>query len=467
MFIHPLLWITDFLINAGFAVLGVLLVRSLLPGTRLSEQIALGYGLAIGVLTWILFILSWAGIPINPFTIVITWLILVAICLGYMKMAKDALLAEEHPHIREPGNTLNLYESIGWVILTIFGVLLFFMSIGVSYTGWDSMAIWSIKGYGIGLDHSVLGAADQGSKGLAYPLNIPIAISIFFTINQDVLPGSKLIFPSFYLALLIGMREYLRKQEMPVWLSWCIVFSIGTIPILLQHSLIGYANIPYAFYYVLGILWIGLGLKSKSPRHLFTGALMLALSIWTRLEGLQFWFIAVAGLLVVWRRDLLERRRLLFLILPALVIGGSWVTFGRINQATTGELAILSYSLERIFHGEINLKAIYQIARFTGYLVVKTRVFGVVVPVVIGLALPLVIFSKNVRQNKLVMTTLSAGSFTGLGVAFMYYLTSYDQKLSLEQWLGTGYERMLFSTIILLALASASILWKIFGPKDA
>ncbi len=41
----------------------------------------------------------------------------------------------------------------------------------------------------------------------------------------------------------------------------------------------------------------------------------------------------------------------------------------------------------------------------------------------------------------------------------MYYLTSYDPA-GLEWWLGTGYDRMLFGAVILLASASASILWK-------
>lgn len=57
------------------------------------------------------------------------------------------------------------------------------------------------------------------------------------------------------------------------------------------------------------------------------------------------------------------------------------------------------------------------------------------------------------------MTLLMVGLLTGLSVMFMYNLTSYDQA-SLEWWLGTGYDRMLFGAVILLATASASILWK-------
>ncbi|MBE3066251.1 MAG: hypothetical protein IMZ73_02305, partial [Chloroflexi bacterium] len=87
------------------------------------------------------------------------------------------------------------------------------------------------------------------------------------------------------------------------------------------------------------------------------------------------------------------------------------------------------------------------------------RVYGIVVPAAVGLSLLATVFSSRARRERLSMTLLVAGLLTGLGVMFMYYLTSYDPA-GLEWWLGTGYDRMLFGAVILLATASAPILWK-------
>jgi len=151
--------------------------------------------------------------------------------------------------------------------------------------------------------------------------------------------------------------------------------------------------------------------------------------------------------------------------LPALIVSSIWSLFRRINGAAPGEEAILIDAFERILHGELHPLAVYQILRFTGYLVIKTRVYGILIPLVIGLTLPLAAFNPQIRRDRLSMTVLVSGLLAGAGVIFMYYLTSYDQimGLDLQTWLGTGYDRMLFGPVILLAAAGTLILWKVLG----
>ena len=259
--------------------------------------------------------------------------------------------------------------------------------------------------------------------------------------------------------MLAGLRVYLRRLNLPVLLAWGKVFAVGTVPLLLQYSMVGYANIPSAYYYVLGLMWLGIGLSDGDGRRVVVGALLLAFSIWTRLEGLEFWLIAIVSLAALWVRQMISKKVPLGTVLPVLVIGGSWVLFGMLNHFATGETAVLSSALVRMLHGELHPQAVYQIVRFTGYLVVKTRVYGVVVPAGVGFSLLATVFSSRARKDRLSMTLLVAGLLTGLGVMFMYYLTSYDPA-GLEWWLGTGYDRMLFGAVILLASASVSILWE-------
>ena len=459
MLTHPLIWLVDFLLLTGMWALGVLIVRAVLPDVGSLEYIALGYGLGVGSLTWLLFLLSWVGVPLTIPTILVTFFTLAAGSLLARKLqGKGAFHSPAIVH-SDSGSRPGRLDIAGWILLGIFGLALFVVSVGLSYSMWDAMAIWSVKGYGIALEGSIFAARQWGSKGIAYPLNLPIAISVFYHFDGDLLPGSKLLFPGFFIALLSGLRIYLRRLNLPVLLAWGMVFTVGTVPLFLQYSLVGYANIAFAYYYALGLMWLGIGLSAGDRRRCVVGALLLAFSIWTRLEGLEFWLIAIASLILLWSRQMVSKKTAFGIILPALVIGGSWVLFGWFNHATTGETAVLSNALTRLFHGELHPLAVYQIVRFTGYLVFKTRVYGILVPIAIGLSLILTIFRSKARRDRLSMTLLIAGLLTGLGVMFMYYLTSYDPA-GLEWWLGTGYDRMLFGAVILLAIASVPILWK-------
>jgi hypothetical protein len=465
MIFDPFLWLTDVGILAGLWILGILAVRAILPVSRLLEQLSLGFGLGIGILTWLLFLISWTGLSLNSATILFTYFFLLTFFIVIIQKANRG------KHLSSVSNPEHAYglqgipDIIGWFFFVTFGAFLFLLSIGLSYYFWDAMAIWSVKGYGMGAEQSIFGALEWGAKGLAYPLNIPLAINIFFLADHDMLPGSKLLFPGYFIAMLIGLRVLFYRQRLPAWFAWCAVFAIGTIPLLLQYSLIGYANIPYAYYYAIGIIWVGLGLHEKDSQRVLLGAILLALSIWTRLEGLEFWPIAIISVAVVWKKELLEKKTILRVFIPAMVVGGSWMIFGRIYRASTGETALLSDALSRLAHGELQPIAVYQILRFTGYLVVKTRVYGILVPVMIGLALATVLFHPEVRKDKIPMTLLVSGIFTGIGVMFMYYLTSYDQSADLLSWLGTGYDRMLFTPLVLLAAASALIIWKTWFKK--
>ena len=459
-----MLWLTDIAILAGLWILGILAVRALLPASRFPEQMSAGFGLGIGIMTWLLFFCSWVGIPFNAASIALVYLLALVTCIVTWRSRERwdlSFSASPEAHYSLQG----IPDIIGWLLLAVFGVFLMLLSISLSYYFWDAMAIWSVKGYGIAMEHSVFGALNWGSKGLAYPLNIPLAISIFSVFDGDLLPGSKLLFPGFFISMLIGLRILFYRQKLSVWFAWFAVFAVATVPLLLQYSLIGYANIPYACYYVLGIIWAGLGLNGKDPQRVLLGGLLLSFSIWTRLEGLEFWMIAILSLAVVWKKEFLGKREFLGIFIPALVVGGSWIIFGRINNATTGETVLLSDALSRLAHGEFQPMAAYQIIRFTAYLVIKTRVYGILVPVMIGLALAATVVYPRVRKDKISMTLLVSGIFTGIGVMFMYYLTSYDQSADLLSWLGTGYDRMLFAALVLSAAASALIIWRAWFMK--
>ena len=465
MISDPLIWLTDITILAGLWALGILTARVFLSDSTIPEQLSVGFGLGLGMFSWLLFICSWIGLPLTKPIILFLFLLLLIPSIVIDRKTNRGKSPSSAPGSESAQGVQGTPDIIGWILLAVFGVILMLLSISLSYYFWDAMAIWSVKGYGIGVEHSVFGALNWGAKGLAYPLNIPLVISIFFAVNQDLLPGSKLIFPGFFISMLIGLHVLFRRQQLPAWFAWCAVFAIGTVPLLVQYSLIGYANIPFAYYYVLGIIWMGLGMNNKDFQRVLLGSILLALSIWTRLEGLEFWFVAVGSMAVVWKKEFFGWKTIPRVFIPALIIGGSWIIFNRLNHATSGETALLSDALSRLVHGEMHPEAVYKILRFTAFLVIKTRVYGILIPVMIGLALLSIAINNKSWKDRLSMTMLTAGFMTCAGVVFMYYLTSYDQSSDLLAWLGTGYDRMLFAALILLATASATIIWKTWFEK--
>jgi preprotein translocase subunit SecG len=460
--LNPVNWLSSLLLFVALSGIGIAGVYACKRDIRFAEALSTGYGFGLGLFTLSLLIESWAGLPLTRTTIVLTFILFLSIfvIIIYLKKGEPKKISAKSMQRNSP------WDIAGWIMLAIFWVVLTITSIGVAYDGWDAMGIWAVKGYGIGLEHTVFAASEWGSKGLAYPLNIPLAINTFFLFGSEVLPGSKFLFPGFFIAAMIGIREFFRDTHTPDWLAWLGVLLIATMPIISEHSIIGYANLPYAYYYVLGLLWIALGLQENNPARVLIGGILLGMAIWTRLEGMQFWFIAIASLLLVWQKNLLKTKMLLAVITPGLLIGGIWILFSRLNNANTGELVVLSVAVQHLLQGEIHPAAAYKIIRFTGYTLVKQRNFGVFIPFAAGISTLLVFFWRPLRDDKIFLTVLVSGLLSGLGVAFMYYLTSYDPNSDLEFWLGTGFPRMLIGAALLLGIAGILIVSKFLSLDE-
>ncbi|MCJ7511503.1 MAG: hypothetical protein MUO23_00875, partial [Anaerolineales bacterium] len=193
----------------GEAIEGIALVLSLgliglwvglaLGGTgRPFQVLALAFPLGAGLVTFTLFLLSWTGLPLEP------WLLLIVL-MGWLvpgivgwrrgvsdwarRIARGASQARHGWGAREM--TLLLFLVAG-VALSVG------MAVGLSYFEDDELAIWSTKGYGMVLEASVQGGVEWGAHGLAYPLNVPLQIGLFRLVTEDWIPISKVLFPLYY-----------------------------------------------------------------------------------------------------------------------------------------------------------------------------------------------------------------------------------------------------------------------------
>jgi hypothetical protein len=313
------------------ALLGWIVVQTISPRTETIETIALSYPLGSGLLTYSLFLASWGGIPSSIVSLVILYLILLAgaIVIG-------ARIHRDRPGQRwwlpAPGIGVveNKLRILPFVIISGLSIVAGYLSLLRFYSTWDAIGIWAVKGIGIARGGTIFAASEWGSHGLAYPLNIPLQIASFAFFGEGLLQSSKLIFPLYYFSLLLGVYALLRKRQGEAY-SILGSLLVGSMPIVFEHAMIGYANLPFTNYIVLGGLYLyGTAIKKGASREVLAG-LLLGLATWTRPEGI---FVVLGGIFVAvvfqkWSRSkILPVMQTLILI---LVVAAPWQAFLQIH----------------------------------------------------------------------------------------------------------------------------------------
>jgi multidrug transporter EmrE-like cation transporter len=239
---------TDLLIVAAIFWLGWTLLRLANPSVPPLLALSLAYPAGAALLSGVIYAASLLKLPINPLAVGASYFVLQAFPLALNRRRTKARLQDGRSRL--PSQFSPRIAAV-LLSLTCLSLAVAYISIERSYSTWDAIAIWSIKGYGIAKEGTIFAAARWGGQGLAYPLNLPIQISLFRLFSGDWLPGSKLIFPIYYLALTLGAFSLLQQR-----LGWkragLGALILAATPIILQHGTLGYANLPFTAYLVPG-----------------------------------------------------------------------------------------------------------------------------------------------------------------------------------------------------------------------
>ena len=281
---------------AAFASLGAVIVRAVLGTPDRLALIGLSIPIGGGVLTWFLFLASWAGIPLTPLSSLIVWVLLLAGTVGLVRSGQPRLDIHRHP---QPVKETQLDAWIWPVAWLAFGALIglaTFISLGNAYGSWDAAAGWAAKGYGIAKEGTIIAGEAWGAWGLAYPLNLPIQIGVFQMFGHDLVPLSKALFPMFLTSLGLAAYRFWRLQGVSSTLSSLGTVFLVSVPLVFLHGTEGYGNVPFTAYLVQGILWGIVGLRWRDRRALLMSGLLLGLASWTRPEGFLYALVAVVGL---------------------------------------------------------------------------------------------------------------------------------------------------------------------------
>ncbi len=444
--------------------LGILLAWFLLGGLVVTNIIRnpvhplvfiMGFPVGMGVFTWTLFIVCLLGAPLTLLTISITYVGLLLLVLipawGLIRAAKPSGFSL-FSRIRKINIQRINPVVLGLCILCGFLVLaLLYIGVGRGYSTFDDMAIWSLKGYYMAYKQNLLAAIDASGHGLSYPLNISLAVSTFFLIDQDLLPGSKLALIAIFLSMLACIYWFLKKYNIPDVLAGICVLLVLSTPVIFTYATFGFANIPFASYLVIGTMLGILGVTQKNKSFLYASGLSLSLAGWTRPEGIGFaLFLSCLMILFAWKR-VGSRNQLLAFLLITLFFCGIWLALGfRYFQGDEIGTTI-RLSLQALKDGSASPVAFWLVLEYAWRQIFSLNTWGIIVLLALFVTLcllPVAIREKSV--SAIILFTASLGTF--IIPLIMFVAKYYSETHNFTRFLSVSFERAQFPAIILLII---------------
>lgn len=428
-------------------------VRNIQPMKSRLEAGALGFPLGAAGFAALLFLLSVSGVRIVQATVLsllVGWVVLPLLVSRAGLISRAEAKQDDRARVTtlSPIHLVLILAGIG---LALTGV---FLAIGRSYSTWDAIAIWSVKGYGIALEGSVFAAREWGAHGLAYPLNLPLQIAVFRILEGDQLPASKLIFLAYYLSLALGAFTFWRRYVARGLAPYLGAFFLASTPVVFEHATNGYANLPFATYVVLAALEAVQGIRNSDTRSLFASGLLFAAGAWTRPEGILVALSIYLALGMFRQASFAGWRARLVWWAPFVLTTAIWLIFAQAAGAGGPMEMAPRMAIAAIRSGEFHVDAFYWIARYLGREALAPTSWGLGIPVCLALVL---LHATKLRSGAGLgaRMTLIAGLAAGIASAVAYYGLSFLGDLG--DWLGTGVTRMFLPAGILAMIGAITL----------
>jgi len=412
--------IVDILILGGFFALGSLILSAVRGVGDPIFRAGLAVPVGGGVLTWCLFLLSWARVPLTAAAILTSYAVLTLLfsVLAWRSGNAETVMPLGKDSRDEP-LLARLIASLCEGIAIVLVAVAFVLSVGLSYYSWDAIAQWAVGGYGIALEGSILGLLEWGHAGLYYPPNVQLLISVFRTLEGDILPGSKAMFPLFYAGLLMVCYRFWRARGLRRVIASAATLLLAGVPILFLHGTMGYTNLLMTLYLVSGVICGIDGVENGAVGSTSAAGILLGLAGWSRPEGYILALVCLAAL----GSAALSSRRSLRTLIPAVipvVIGFTvWLAFSLLvtrshPQPYVEPVTDLKLAIQGLTIGDVRWRAFLTIARYFAGQVLRFRDWGLYIAIV-GVLLVVNVRSLIARGD-VARTTLIVASF-GLGLA--------------------------------------------------
>lgn len=436
-----------FLLAAGY-----FFVSLLLPNYHPWMRFGLGYGLLSGGYSFFGYLLLYFGVfkEIGSVFQFITAAVILIMVLLSIKSKSNLNVFQDLVFRKEQ-------VDIWIVIILLLGVGYAILAAGSGFQETDSIILWGVKASGI-MSEGLQGVISHGTNTTAYPLHIPVYLSMIRENFGDYLPAGKLIFPIYYLSLLLVSYDLL-KTKTSIGVAGLGTLVLATMPLISRHAMIGYANLTITYYLVTGVILLNKVINDNKDNLSILTGLFFAFVIWTRPEGL--WFSAAIYILIFTRLLTIDNpnkwREGLLIVTPPLLLTGIWIItknqFYILVDPVEGNINSL---MRNISEGAFHVKGL---SRIVGYFLKNLFVFTSWGTIGIGIVAAILLTSiskPKTRQDNWFIWSVSIISI--LVVIGMYYVISYDNTAELEWWLTSGFNRMIMPGVVLLWLGIVNAL---------
>jgi hypothetical protein len=456
----PMLWLA--MITAS----GALLVRCLAPGYGLILRLALGFGLGLSAFSFGVSLLALGGAPVTKGSGVGTALLLLGASLitGWLCRRRPGLAGEAAQNALQGAVKADIWQGL----FIVWGVIAAAISVGMGFHTTDEVALWGAKGVGIAASGQLAAVSGWGTQTVAYPLHLPILLAVFQLSFGEALPAAKLVYPAYYLSLMLACYHFLLRMRVLRSTAGLAVLLFAVSPIVFRHAAIAYANLALCYYWVCGVMALAEALDrpgyQPGPGVALLSGVFFASGAWTRPEGLGLAFLTVGLLLIIlWldRRSLPPLKFWAPLLCPLVIYALFWrlLEMSVYRQMASRE-NLAGEALAEILAGNLHIDEGWYVLRtlFSGSIHFETWGF-------VGLgAILILVLSLRLKAGSGLVWVIAAGLAYLAAVWGMYYLTSYDRLHDVSWWTHTGLDRMAMPGLILLWLAGV-VLFSRGGEK--
>jgi hypothetical protein len=422
----------------------------------------LGFGLGVGFYSFLLYIALLAGVALSPGLVIVLTLVCLVAGLAIFPWRN---LRRPLSEVAAGPLVIDRRALVYLVVFSAFALIAAALAVGQAYHWSDEVVLWGIKGYGISDLGLSAGVSEWGTRTTSYPLHLPLMIASFRAVFGDVMPESKILFPLYFLSLMVLVFDFLR-QRLNVHLAAGLTLLYGASPLIFFHARLAYANLPLTFYLTSAAILLDGALRSSHSgkqgfnpdRHsLFLSGIFFTLAAWTRPEGLVMSAatLLLASIMLVWRAKPSSKptqplSAILSLCGPFLIYLIVWsFSSPLVYQQPGWSGAAFLVGLEKIVGNQINLESTAFVLKSFFDIRLQLEAWGLLVFSIISLVafVPFFFYKQH-----------TASLLAGIGLLYllvvlgMYILLANDPASNPSWWVDTGLSRMLMPGLTLLWL---------------
>jgi hypothetical protein len=299
-------------------------------------RLGLAYILGFGVLTVLMFFALYLKMELSSKNLTFGLVIINLLLLIVLLKRVNQFARELKTLFRKM--TFSKIELILLLVIILINVYSIAMSIYWPINDWDAITLYDFRAKifsNLQLSNSYFNLSFDG-----YYYGYPPLISLAHTF-VSVMSGSNPAFVSSFFFVSLSLLFYgLCREVAARFTSLVVTFLLILNVDLIQHSLKGYSNLPFAVYYGIGTLFLFLWILNKNKGYFVISGILVGLSLWTR-DTETFWLANLVLLFVysIYKKNLIYLPAYFALIYPLKYVWGTfksplgeWITTRLIND---------------------------------------------------------------------------------------------------------------------------------------